>query len=274
MVAVKRAYVDCPAGQMHYRSAGSGEPVLLLHQACSSSAEFAKIIAILAEKYRAIAPDMPGYGESDKPAKRYQIPDYVRSILGFLDSLGIEKTSIVGQHAGASIAVELAVTHPERVGKLIFSGLPVHSKEGVHHPDFMEPWQIKEDGSHVMRVWEVAKSWGPRAPLEIIQELALDYFKAGPDNEELHHASWYYLALPKLPHIKSPTLLLAGKYDLALVGGGAVPGDKLSFDEVTRLIPRSKTLIIDGPGTGPLMPRRRPEAFAEAVLDFLQSPGI
>ncbi|MFC1893179.1 alpha/beta fold hydrolase [Chloroflexota bacterium] len=274
MVAVKRAYVDSPEGQIHYRTAGSGEQILLIHQACSSSAEFTRVMAILAEKYRVIALDLPGNGDSDKPSRAYQIPDYVQSTIGFLDSLGIEKANVVGQHGGANVAAELAVTQPERVDKLIFSGLPVHKEANAPLPDFMKPWHLKEDGSHVMQVWEVAKSWGPRAPLEIIQELALDYFKAGPDDEEFHQASWQYLVLPRLPLIKSPTLLLSGRHDLALVGGGAVPSDTSSLERVTQLIPRSKIMIIEGPGTGPLVPRRRPEAFAEAVLNFVQNPGV
>ena len=115
-----------------------------------------------------------------------------------------------------------------------------------------------------MWVWEVAKSWGPRAPLEIIQEHVLDYFKAGPDDEELHHATWDYLAASKLPLIKSPTLLFSGRMNMFLS----------DIEEVKQLIPRSKTMIIEGPGTGPLHFRRRPEVFADAVLNFLQDPGV
>lgn len=263
-MTVKRAYVDSPEGQIHYRIAGSGEPLLLIHQASTSSADFKRVMPILAETHLVMALDLPGYGESDKPSRVYQIPDYVQSAIGFLDSLGVDKASIVGQHAGACIAVELAVTHPEWVDKLILSGLPVHREQGLPYPNFMEPWQAKQDGSHLMRVWEVVTSWGPRAPLEIIQELALDYFKTGPGNEELHHASWDYLCLPRLPLIKSPTLVLSGRSDLFVS----------EIEEVKQLIPRSKTLVIEGPGTGPLILRRRPEAFAEAVLNFLQNPGI
>jgi pimeloyl-ACP methyl ester carboxylesterase len=254
---MKRAYADIPEGQVHYRTEGNGAPLLLLHQSVFSSDEYSRVIPLLAKDFWVIAMDTLGYGESDKPPRVYQIPDYARSVVSFLDSVGIGKASVVGHHTGASIAVELSATYPERVHKLVLSGCPVNRGESI--PDYMQPIEIKEDGSHLMRVWERAKSFGPRAPVEIINEMTLEYLKAGQRGEEAHQASFLYDVLPKLPLIKSPTLVLSGRKDLFVS----------EVENIRRLIPKSKGLVIEGPGTGPAMIRRRPEAFAESVFSFL-----
>ena len=259
---MKRAYTDIPEGQVHYRSEGTGLPLLLLHQSVCSSDEYSRVIPLLSQNYRVIAMDTPGYGESDKPPRVYQIPDYARSVASFLDSLGIDRASVVGHHTGVSIAVELAATYPERVDRLVISGCPVYRGEPV--PDFMQPTEIKEDGSHLARVWQLARSYGPRAPVEIHCEIALEYLKAGPRGEEAHQASHFYDVLPRLPLIKCPTLVLSGRKDLFVS----------EVENIKKQIPRSKSLIIEGPGTGPAIIRRRPEAFAESVLSFLRDPGF
>jgi len=62
---MKRAYTDIPEGQMHYRFEGEGEPIILLHMAVSSSDEYTRAMHFLSRKYRAIAPDFLGAGDSD-----------------------------------------------------------------------------------------------------------------------------------------------------------------------------------------------------------------
>ena len=76
---MKRGYIDIPEGQIHYRTAGSGEPLLLLHRSPSSSEEFGDVIPILARDYWVVAMDTPGYGNSDDPPRVYEIADYARN---------------------------------------------------------------------------------------------------------------------------------------------------------------------------------------------------
>ena len=68
---MKRAYTDMPEGQIHYRIEGNGAPVLLLHGGVTSSLEYAKVIQFMSNKYCAIAPDVLGNGDSDKPPCQY-----------------------------------------------------------------------------------------------------------------------------------------------------------------------------------------------------------
>jgi len=64
---MKRAFIDTPEGQIHFRTEGRGEPVLLLHKASLSSEEYKEMIPILAKNYRVIAIDVLGCGDSDQP---------------------------------------------------------------------------------------------------------------------------------------------------------------------------------------------------------------
>ena len=61
---MKRGYVDVPEGQVHYRAEGSGDAIILLHMASSSSGEYSRVIPFLAKTYHAIAMDFLGFGES------------------------------------------------------------------------------------------------------------------------------------------------------------------------------------------------------------------
>ena len=123
MTEIRKCFVDIPDGQVFYRAGGSGEPILFLHQSPMSSDEFLDILAILAKDYRVLAMDTMGYGNSDTPSHEYEIVDFARSVINFLNALGIQKASIVGHHTGASIAAEVAAAYPERVDKLMLSGL-------------------------------------------------------------------------------------------------------------------------------------------------------
>ena len=116
---MKRAFIDTPEGQIYYQTEGSGEPVLLLHKASLSSEEFSELLPLLGKNYRAIAMDVLGCGNSDQPKFVPRVEDYARNTIHFLDALKIEKINIAGRLFGASVAIEMAVTHPERVNKLI-----------------------------------------------------------------------------------------------------------------------------------------------------------
>ena len=116
---MKRLFADTEEGQIHYRTEGNGESVLLLHKASLSSDEYTEILPLIGKKFRAIAVDILGCGNSDQPKFKPQIEDYARNIIQFLDTLKIGKTDIVGRLFGASIAVEIATVYPARVNKLV-----------------------------------------------------------------------------------------------------------------------------------------------------------
>lgn len=263
---MKRGYADVPEGQIHYRTEGSGEPVLLLHMGGSSSDEYTRVIPYLSKRYWAVAPDLPGCGMSDKPPHEYQLPEYTRSLVSFMDALRIGKTSVVGHHVGAKVAVNLAVTWPERVDKLVLSSYPYHRDDNEQIARRNDPLfsrvEISPDGSHLMEWWRRAAIYGDSA--EIVEERLVDFVNAGPRGDEIHWAIFAYSPKLKkmLPLIKCPTLVLAGTRDHWSV----------VVEDIKKLIPRSRITIIENAPA--YIGRVMPKEFAEAILAFLDNPGV
>jgi pimeloyl-ACP methyl ester carboxylesterase len=98
---------------------GSGPPVLLLHGLGSTRASFFDTAAALAGRYTVHAPDLPGFGSSDKPAGgAYHARWFAEIVLGLMDELGILRAHLVGNSMGGRVALEVGLQAPERVGGL------------------------------------------------------------------------------------------------------------------------------------------------------------
>jgi pimeloyl-ACP methyl ester carboxylesterase len=100
-------------------SAGTGDPVLCLHGLGGTKASFLPTVAALADRFRVIAFDFPGFGESDKPiAATYDAPYFARVAVDLLDVLGVERAHVIGNSMGGRVAIELGLTEPERVRRI------------------------------------------------------------------------------------------------------------------------------------------------------------
>ena len=105
---------------------GAGAPVVLLHgggPGASGASNYSRNIDALAEEFRVIVPDMPGYGRSAKGVDRTDPFGYLADhIRGMLDQLGIERAHLVGNSYGGACALRLALDTPERVDRLVLMG--------------------------------------------------------------------------------------------------------------------------------------------------------
>ena len=101
-------------------TAGVGDPVVCIHGLGGTKSSFLPTTAALADAYRVVALDLPGFGDSDKPiAAAYDAPYFARSVAHLLDALEIDRAHVIGNSMGGRVAIELALTAPERVGKLV-----------------------------------------------------------------------------------------------------------------------------------------------------------
>ena len=92
-------YISCGSMRMHYVDEGQGPVVLLLHSCPAWSFAFRKLIKELSKDHRVIAPDMIGYGLSDKPDDYdYTLDSHIDNLERLTDALGIEKTSTITEH--------------------------------------------------------------------------------------------------------------------------------------------------------------------------------
>lgn len=159
---------------VHLAGPADGEPVLLVHGSgpgVSAYANWRLTIGPLAERFRVIAPDVVGFGFTDRPDEvAYGLSTWTAHLVAVLDALGIERAHVVGNSMGGALALDLAVRHPQRVHRLVLMG-----SVGV-------PFELT-DGLDAV--------WGYQPSVEAMQELlgifAYDQSLVGPDLAEIRH---------------------------------------------------------------------------------------
>jgi haloacetate dehalogenase len=105
--------------RQHYLDAGQGPPVVLLHGFPETNYAWRHQIPALATRYRVIAPDLRGYGETDKPASGYDKRTMALDLVELLKKLGIGKIALVGHDRGARVATRFAKDHPKALDRLV-----------------------------------------------------------------------------------------------------------------------------------------------------------
>jgi 2-hydroxy-6-oxo-octa-2,4-dienoate hydrolase len=122
----------------NYLEAGSGRPVVFVHGSgpgVTAYANWRLTLPALSGKLRCLAPDMVGFGYTERPAGiTYDVGTWADQVLGLLDALQLERASIVGNSFGGAIALRLATRHPDRVDRLVLMGsvgVPFPITEGL-----------------------------------------------------------------------------------------------------------------------------------------------
>lgn len=232
MTQIKRGFTDVGPRQMHYRHAGQGEPLMMLHASPGSSRQLVKLIGAFADEARVIAPDTPGNGDSealstDEPT----IPDLARAMIGFMDAMGLERVNLYGSHTGAAVAAELAIAAPGRVRRLVLDGVsrltPEELKDILENYAF--PFVPDRDGSYLIRLYQFVRDqyvfypWYARnraarrdaglGTAEDIHAWVLEVMKAAETYHLNYRAAFKWDAEGRLPLVKVPTLFLAAATD-------------------------------------------------------------
>lgn len=105
--------------RQHLVEAGEGPPVVLLHGFPETNYSWRFQIPVLAKRYRVIAPDLRGYGQTDKPATGYDKRNMARDLRGLMEELKIPRIALVGHDRGARVATRFAKDYPELVERLV-----------------------------------------------------------------------------------------------------------------------------------------------------------
>lgn len=259
---VRRGFVETPEGRIHYAESGSGPPVILLHQTPRSWDEYRDVLPLLGRHFRALAMDTVGYGDSYRLQETGSIERYALGVISFLDALGIRRAGLVGHHTGGVIAVEVGAVYPERVDKLVLSSCPyVDAEDRARRKGkaLVDSAAFRPDGSHLPELWAARRPYYPPDRPDLAYRFVLDALKAGETAEEGHRAVSAYAMETKAPLIQAPTLVLAGSED---------PFSFPRMGPLSRAVPGSRTAVLEGGGVP--MVDHMPEAFAKAVLGFLE----
>lgn len=108
-------YVQVNGARMHYVEVGSGDPVVFIHGNPTSSYLWRNVLPIVGKGHRAIAVDLIGMGQSDKPDIPYRLEDFIRYFDGFMVQMNLGKVTLVVHDWGGPIGIDWAVRHPSEV---------------------------------------------------------------------------------------------------------------------------------------------------------------
>ena len=262
----RRAFAELAAGPIHYAHCGaaSAPAVLLLHQTPRSWREYAQVLPLLGTRYRAIAMDTIGFGDSAPAPWPPSIERWAGVALELLDTLGIARAHVVGHHTGGVIALELAAAWPDRVASLVLSSTPhtdaaFRAARAARPPiDHVEP---SADGSHLMALWQKRQAFYPAGRPDLLEAFVCDALKADGDVEGGHRAVASYRMEDRIARVRARTLLIRAPQDPFAAPHAA--------ELLQHLPPQAQARIVEIPGGGVPLPDQLPQAFAQAVLDFL-----
>ena len=270
-MTARKGYADGPYGQVHYRDAGEGLPLLLLHQTpCHLGMFEAAWPHLVGAGLRPIGIDTPGYGQSDPPRAPPTIAGYARAVVAVLDHLGLPAADVLGHHTGAATAAELAVAAPDRVRRLILNGPPLLTlaertayQAAIDAAPRPEP---RPDGSHLAAMWarrqHFTPGWSNLSGMHRGVIMMLEAQLAAGGGQELagYSAAFSHDLEPRLRAIRQPTLVLTNTGD-DLYGAACRTRD-LRPDFLFQALPGGTHDIVD----------EQPEAWALAVAKFCRGP--
>ena len=218
---------------------------------------------MLVARYRAIAMDTAGFGDSADGGVPASIAQWARVASELLDALGIAQADVVGHHTGGVIAIELAAAFPGRVRSLVLSSTPYTDEPfriaRAQRPPIDEV-APSEDGSHLAALWQKRQGFYPVGRPELLEAFVRDALKVGHRVEEGHRAVASYRMEERIGRVTQPVLIIRATAD-----SFAAP----HAQELLHHLPQARIVDIEG-GMVPL-PDQMPEAFAQTVLDFLST---
>jgi non-heme chloroperoxidase len=221
--------------RVHYAEQGNptGDAVIFHHAYVDSWFSYSRVLSLLSAEHHAFAFDQRGHGNSDKPECCYTGDDYAADVDAFMDAVGIEKATLVGDSSGGMIAQRVALDYPHRVSRLVLIGSPT---------TLVNNESVMELGKEMLALED------PISP-EFVREFVLGM---------IHHpVPEEFLARAVSESLKVPARVWRDYYE----------GVVLTVDDTARLGEiGAPTLILWGEQDA-LLPREEQERRAVAILD-------
>ena len=245
-------YVDVNGVHMYYEVYGEGSPLVLLHGGIMTiDLDFATLIPALAAGHMVVAVEMQGHGRTADTGRAITLPALASDVVGLLDHLGIDRADVVGHSLGGGVALELAISHPDRIRRVVPMSITVRS-DGTHQ-------EIANPSLHATST---------RMPMpQDFADMTEAYKRLSPHPEHFEE----FLAMlsgvastlegwsdEQLAGITAPTLLMIGDRDFTTVEHGAL---------MLELIPGSELAVL--PGTTHMQITRRADLVLPMLAAFL-----
>lgn len=230
------------------RPVHAGPVLVLVHGLVISSLYMVPTARRLASLYPVLAPDLPGFGRSSKPAAALPIPQLAEALAAWLHTVGLESAVLVGNSLGCQIIADLATRHAGAIHAAVLAG-PTMDRHARTAPRQIGRWLL---------------DWTLERP-SLAAAHARDYYQAGLRRAwaTFRHA----LRDPieqKLPALTAPTLVVRGGRDPIVPQAWA--------EEVTALLPNGTLRVL--PRAPHVVNYTTPDRFARCVADFLSRPPV
>lgn len=248
---VDEADVQVDGRRWHYYTTGVPDaPVLLMVHGFRSSARFFKpTMLAFSDRWRVVAPDLPGHGDSDPWDPDEDVVEQWVLLEGFLEALSLESMAVLGSSRGGAVAVQLAAHSPQRVESLVLIAAPTKPfrpgtldiRKMVVNPDALTDDMLREMGRTMMasRGYETAR------------KRAVD---AGTMERDLR---------PIMEDVRVPTMIIWGSEDETIPVEMGL--------ELLQGIPGSSMRLVGGAGHVPLLDK--PFETQSLIREFLEAAG-
>ncbi|NOZ78914.1 MAG: alpha/beta hydrolase [Acidobacteria bacterium] len=254
---------------LYYRDEGNGSPVLLIHGHTLDHRVFDGITpALTAAGLRVIRPDLRGHGSSSMPGEGYRFSDHAADMRAVLEAAGIEHASVAGFSLGGGIALEMALTMPQLIERMVLIDPVMPGRP--FEPAFMD---------NIRQVARTARTGGIRAAMEGpwassplfahslskpgVREKLAEIVRDFPGAEYLatrRDAPSHEWQVPdRLGEITAPVLVISGENDM--------PGFRAFAREAAEGIPGARLVAV--PGCGHLVPLEDPETLARLIIEHV-----
>ena len=227
---ITRHLLDIDGQYWHYRRAGEGPVVFLLHASPRNSSMFSPLMELLSPHFTVIAPDTPGYGLTDAfPTQPHTLIDYLPAFRSFFHTLTNTTFSIYGTATGAQLGIAYTYTYHDDVQHLYLDNA-AHFEDAAraeilqHYFPDLSP---QADGSHLKQVWQMASHFFNYFPwfetdeahrvstytptVSMIHTAALEFLNAGPNYHAAYHAAFEHEKAENLAKVTVPTTLFRWK---------------------------------------------------------------
>ena len=265
-----------------YLEAGAGPAIILLHGLGATNASLLPTLWDLAADHRVLVPDLPGFGDSDKPLRAYHSAFFAGWLRAFMDAVGVDRADLVGNSMGGRVAIEMGLAAPERVGHLVLlapSPAFIRRRQFVRIVRLLRPelayvrlpirhgLVVRGIRALFARPERLPDPWYLAAADEFIRVFSrprarVAFFSAARQIylEEPYgdHGFW-----DRLPALESPSLFVWGERDRLVPAGFA--------RHVVKALPNATSVVLDDCGHVPQY--EHPDQTHQLTREFLADGG-
>jgi len=257
------SFVENKGARIYWDEQGSGEPLLLIMGLSYPSYMWHRSRPVLAQRYRTIALDNRGVGQSDAPPGIYSIALMASDAAAVLDAAGVESAHVFGASMGGMIAQEFALQYPNRMRSLILGCTAAGGPYAVQaEPEALQALLRRDVTPEQAKETIIPFIYDPATPRERIDEdmaIRMKWYPTAQGYMGQLQGIFGWEAYSRIEQITAPTLILHGETDRLVPSANA----RL----IAEKIPASKLVLI--PHASHIFETDQPAAAHQAILQFL-----